>query len=441
MMLILACAVAAPVAAQQTTSPVAFVNVTVIPMDRERALPGHVVVVQGGRISAMGPVGRIEVPADATLIDGRGKFLMPGLAEMHAHIPPGNPPDTTIQRVLSLFALNGVTTIRGMLGSPVHLGWRDRAAKREILSPRIWTTGPSFNNNTTPTPDSAIKRVTDQKQAGYDLLKIHPGVPRDAFDSLAATAQRLGIRFAGHVPAAVGLARAIEARYSTIDHLDGYLEALAPAGAQSSFFGLSLMDQVDSSKLAGLVAATKAAGIAMVPTMAFFEAVAGDEPVEALTARPGMRYVYQGMITNWTNQTNNTRAATPAEARQRFLALRRRILWELHQGGVPILLGSDAPQFWNPPGFSLVRELQVYVAAGLTPYQALATGTRNVAEHLGNLAEAGTVEAGKHADLILLDANPLTDVGNLARKAGVMLGGRWLPRAEIDRRLALLERH
>ena len=122
--------------------------------------------------------------------------------------------------------------------------------------------------------------------------------------------------------------------------------------------------------------------------------------------------------------------------RERFLALRRKILKALHAGGVPIVLGSDSPQLFNAPGFSLTRELAAYVKAGLTPYQALATGTVNVARFLGNQAEAGTIAVGKRADLILLGASPLQDIHNIARKEGVMVAGRWLPKEEIDRRLA-----
>jgi imidazolonepropionase-like amidohydrolase len=122
--------------------------------------------------------------------------------------------------------------------------------------------------------------------------------------------------------------------------------------------------------------------------------------------------------------------------RQRYIGLRRRLLKALHDGGVGILLGSDAPQTWNVPGFSIHRELATYVAAGLTPFDALATGTRAVAAHLGTLDRAGTIEEGKRADLVLLDGNPLQDISQTSRIAGVMIGGRWLPKSEIDDRLS-----
>ena len=443
--LTLAAAGQQPAVGQAAQAPVAFVNVSVIPMDRERVLSNWTVVVQNGRIIAQGASADVKVPAGATRVDGRGKYLIPGLAEMHAHIPPGNATDEDIARTLELWALNGVTTVRGMLGIPRHLVFRERAARGEILSPRIVTSGPSFSGGSVPSPDSAVRMVLAEKALGYDFLKIHPGVSREAFDSMAAAAGRVGIRFAGHVPLAVGLSRAIEARYWSIDHLDGFIEAMATDGSpttpqQDGFFGLPLVSRLDESRLPGLVAATRAAGVAIVPTEKFFESVAGDEPVEQLLARPDVHYVPEGMVRSWTTATNQIRTDNPRETRQQFISVRRRILKALHDGGVPILLGSDSPQLWNAPGFSLAGELESYVAAGLTPYQALATGTRNVAVYLGNLDDAGTIQTGRLADLILLDGNPLTDIRNVGRRAGVVVAGRWLPKAQIESRLAALAR-
>lgn len=434
----------APVVAQTPSNqPVAFVNVTVIPMSREGSVAGQTVVVRDGRIAEVGPAGRVRIPEGATRIDAAGKFLIPGLAELHAHVPPGaQVTDAAIARVLELYAVTGVTTIRGMLGHPRHLAFRDRAAKGEILSPRIWTSGPSFNGQSVPSPDSAARMVRSQKAMGYDLLKVHPGVSREAFDSLDAAADRAGIRFAGHVPLAVGLRRAIEAKYWSVDHIDGFLEAMVdqpPLTLQEDgFFGMALMDRLQESRIPGLVSAMKAAGVWVVPTSYFFEAITGDEPVETLSARPDMRYIPAGLVQQWSTTTTQIRNDTPREKRQAFIALRRRILKALHDGGVGIVLGSDSPQFWNAPGFSVVTELEVYVAAGLTPWQALATGTRNVAAFLGNTAEAGTIETGKRADLVLLDADPLQSISNVGRRAGVMVGGRWIPKEEIDRRLTAL---
>jgi len=428
----------ASLAALQQPQVTAFTDVTVIPMDRERAVPGQTVIVREGRIAQIGPASRVRVPEGATRIDGTGKFLMPGLAEMHAHIP--GPQNAAFQeRVLFMYLAGGVTTIRGMLGQPNHLQLREQTAAGTIWSPTIYTSGPSLNGNSAPSPDVARRMVEEQRQAGYDLLKIHPGLSRAAFDTMAATANRVGITFSGHVPAGVGLARALEARYSTIDHIDGYVEWLAGpnSGLAPGFFGLGMMAAVDQSRIPEIVRRTREAGVWIVPTQTLFETMAGTESVEQMRLYPGMEYMPQQTVQQWVQAVTNNRAQGPGpDVLASFLELRRRLIRELHAGGVGLLLGSDAPQWMNPPGFSVHRELGSYVRSGLTPYQALETGTRNVARHFRAENEFGTVAEGRRADLILLDANPLENIDNTMRIAGVMVRGRWLSRADIEQRLA-----
>ena len=431
-----------PVTRAQQAETVAFVNVTVIPMDREQTLPDQTVIVRGTRIEALGPAGSTTVPAGVRRIEARGKYLMPAFSEMHAHIPPGNATDAEIERVLVLYSVNGIGTIRGMLGAPKHLPLRDRANRGEILSPWIYTSGPSFNGSSAPTAEVAVQMVKDQKAAGYDFLKIHPGVKRDVFDAMAAAADAAGIRFAGHVPLDVGLARALEARYATIDHVDGYIEALAREGAASSeMFGLNLTGVLDESRIPQLVEATRKAGVWIVPTEALFEHWVGPDDPETMTTWPEMQYVSKDTLDEWvaTKKKMLADGTTPAE-RTRFLDIRRRLIKALHAGGVGLLLGSDGPQVWNVPGFSVHRELRYLVQAGLTPYQALETGTRRVAEFYGTAAERGTIARGKRADLVLLDANPLEDISNTSRIAAVALGGRLLTKKEIDEQLARFRR-
>lgn len=441
MLLPVLAAVAAAPALPADTTVTAFVDVTVIPMDRERTVPGQTVLVRDGRVVAVGRAGAVDIPVGARRVDGRGKFLLPGLAEMHAHVPGGNASEADVARVMLLYAANGITTIRGMLGHPRHLELRAKLARGEVVGPRLVTSGPSLNGTSVPDWATAQRLVAEQQAAGYDFLKIHPGITQPAFDSLAAAARRAGMRLAGHVPLDVGLDGALRHRFWTIDHLDGYAEALAagntPAPAPTSqFFGANLTPWFDESRVAELVRRTREAGVAQVPTEILFENLAAPEGVELLRARPEHRYVSKQVVEQWAGQTASIAAQLGPTALRDLVAMRRRLLRALHDGGVLLVLGSDAPQVWNVPGFSMHRELEALVQAGLTPYQALRTGTANVATLLGEPAPAGTVAVGARADLVLLDADPLADVSRTRAIAGVMLAGRWWSRADLDGRLA-----
>ena len=433
--LILAAALTAPALKAQT----AFVGVTVIPMDRERVLPDQTVVVEDGRIVALGPAATTAVPAGATRIEARGKYLIPGLAEMHAHIPPAQQGQDYVEGVLFLYVANGVTTIRGMLGQASHLDLRRRVEAGEVLGPRIWTSGPSVSSNNIRTTAAADSAVRATKAAGYDFIKIHPGLTREVFDALDRAADREGIRYAGHVPTLVGVPRALEAGYWSIDHLDSYLDALvAPGGAppELGFFGMGLVRRVDEARIPEMARATQAAGVWNVPTQILMENLASEEDPEVMAQRPELRYMPPALLEGSIRQKRRLWEDHPsAEDWRRFVETRRKLVKALHDAGAGLLLGSDAPQWWNVPGFSALRELGALVAAGLTPYQALETGTRNVATFFGTQDRAGTIEVGKQADLLLLDANPLEDISNVWRNAGVMIRGRWLSRAEIRRHL------
>ncbi len=429
-----------PASAEAQQAPIVFTGVSVIPMDRDEVLSNQTVIVESGRISYVG--GARSAPTGATIVDGHGKFLMPGIAEFHAHVPSGGQA-VHAHRALTLYALAGVTTARGMLGAPMHLAIRDSIAAGQLFGPRLLTSGPSFNNNSVSSPAVAVAMVNDQKTAGYDLLKIHPGVPRVAFDSLAATANRLRIPFSGHVPLEIGLDVALTSKYSTIDHLDGFVEAMyngpQPLTPQvNGWFGLGIVRQLDQSRFAGIIDRVKVSGVAMVPTQILMDNYANDATGEQLTSLPEFTYWVPQQVTNWRTQKDGllSQPPVPREQSHEFIALRRRFIKALYDAGVPFLLGSDAPQLWNVPGFSAHRELGALVAAGLTPYQAIRTGTVNVAKFLGEEGKSGVVRAGARADLLLVDGNPLQDVANTLMINGVVVNGRWIGPAERERLLA-----
>jgi hypothetical protein len=397
----------------------------------------------------------VQVPADARRVDARGKFLMPGLAEMHAHVPPQqNASDEALRDIMFLYIANGVTTIRGMLGAPYQLALRDRLARGELLGPTFYVGAPSLSGNSAPNPDTAAALVRAHKRAGYDFLKLHPGLSRETYDAIVRTSREVGITYAGHISTNVGLARTLEARQGSIDHLDGYLEASLPEALRGRVMSPTaqvtlgeVLAAADPSALPALARRTREAGVWNVPTAYLWESFYGPEGAEAKGALPEMRYVSQQQVNAWMNQKRNRDAqdgpqgVTP-EHRARYIAFRRATLKALADAGAPLLMGTDSPQMFNVPGFALHRELGVMQAAGLTPYQILQSGSANVAryarESLGLDGAFGTVAAGQRADLVLLDADPLADVANLARRAGVMVRGRWVPREEIEQGLAAI---
>jgi hypothetical protein len=446
-----ALALAAPVGAQNSSpATVAFVDVNVIPMDRERVLEGQTVIVRDGRIVSVEPSARARVPSGALRVDGRGKYLIPGLAEMHAHIPGAQAPEQVIRDIFTLYVANGVTTIRGMLGAPNQLTLRAKTASGEMLGPTIFVGAPSLNGNSAGDPATAARLVREHKAAGYDFLKLHPGIPRTSYDSIVRAARAAGITFAGHISQGVGLEHTLDSRQSTIDHLDGYLEAAVPMEARPRVFadGATLGDMIsaiDPSRFAALAADTRKAGTWNVPTAFLWESFFSPEAPEDMAKRAEMKYAPPQWVSGWSNQKRNRiqqdqmNGVSP-DVSTRYLSLRRTLLKTLADSGARLLMGTDSPQMFNVPGFALHHEIALMQEAGLTPWQVLESGTRNVAEYAAKDLKLdgrfGTVAAGNRADLILLDANPLTDVNNVAKRAGVMVRGRWLPAAELDRMLA-----
>lgn len=436
-------ACAPPVAIAAST---AFVNVNVIAMVDDRITPAQTVIVNDDRIIAIGDVDTTSVPEDAEVVDGTDRYLMPGLVEMHGHITSTAP--ASLDSVFGLFVANGVTTVRGMLGRPAHLELRQRILDQDVLGPRLITSGPSFNGNSINGAQDAADMVEAQFRAGYDFLKIHPGLTRAEFTAIAKKANELGIPFAGHVPSDVGVPNALDAGMATIDHLDGYMQTLilpheAPAGGFGGFFGLLLAGHADESRIRVIAEATAAAGVWIVPTESLFEHTANDIDAEEISNWPEMKYVSEATVRRWADTKRELFADTDFDIAlgARAITLRRMLILELHRAGAGLLLGSDSPQRFNVPGFALHRELEYLVAAGLTPYEALRTGTVNPAEFFGMGADLGTIEVGKIADLVLLDQNPLSDIRNSRRVHGTMLRGRWVSRGDIDAMLARAERN
>ncbi|MFL5579951.1 MAG: amidohydrolase family protein, partial [Gemmatimonadaceae bacterium] len=419
---------------------VAFVGVAVASAEADRALPGQTVVVRDGRIVAVGPEARTAVPPGAVRIDGRGRFLAPGLVDTHAHWAAGDESLATgAGRQLALYLANGVTTVRGLGGASTALRLRDRVRAGDVLGPAMYVAAPSLNGNSVKSPAEAVQKVAAAKAAGYDAIKTHGNFSSgEVYDSMAAATHRAGLPLSGHVTPEFGLRRAIEAGQQ-VEHLDGFIAAATrdgappPGGAEGGqlVFDPVALANVDSAKVKALAAEMARRKIVNGPTLALFELLASDETPEQLAAREEMRYAPARAVAQWKTQVGEITRSAPAEGRHAFIALRRGIVRELYAAGVQLLPGSDSPQLFMLPGFGLHRELRALADAGLPPRAVLAAATRDAAAYLGR-SDAGRVAVGARADLVLLDADPFADVSNLQRIAGVMVDGRWLPKERLD---------
>jgi imidazolonepropionase-like amidohydrolase len=415
----------------------AFTNVNVVPMDAERLLTDQTVVVESGLISALGAAAQTPVPANAIVIDGRGRYLLPGLGEMHGHLPTAV---AEAEDFLFLYLAGGATSVRGMQGHSSQLEIRRRVNDGLLLGPRMWLAAPSLSGNSVADVTAAERLVRDAKTAGYDLLKVHEGLTADVYAAIVTTATEVGLPWGGHVSQFVGVPGALAAGQSTIDHLDDYVEAMqrpgSPALAATGPQRRPLMAvHADPATISGLAEATREAGVAVVPTQMLWETFGGTRDPQVLRARAENRYMSKAIIDDWYARIRTIYSSADREAGAREALLRQRLLKAMNDAGVLILMGTDAPQVFSVPGFSLHRELPLMVESGMTPYEVLRTGTVNVARHLGIEDRAGTVAVGNYADLLLVADNPLEDITAVAKNSGVMVDGRWLAPDFIAERL------
>jgi imidazolonepropionase-like amidohydrolase len=450
--------------AQGQQRPVAFVNVTVVPMSRDGLLEHQTVVVQDGRVKVAGPQRTVRVPKGAAMIDGEGKFLMPGLADMHVHFvrplpttsqtyaksasgrEPGIPASASgdhereNQAYALLFVANGVTTVRNMWGSETIDAFAQDINSARAIGPFVYSTGPITDGNPpswastriVETPGQAEEAVTADKLKNYVAIKVYSGLSRDAYGSIVAAARRHGLPVVGHVPVSVGLEGVIAAHQDSVEHLDGFVPALQPEGSQAP--GRSGADRIrmaDLRRLPALVQTIREAGISICPTVVSYNPARTDAVglEQAGFVPPAVFERYRIM---YPNAAANVDPRSTPQAHALWIAIVR----GLHEGGAHLLLGTDTVKLGALPGYSLHEELENFVAAGMTPYQALRAGTADAAKFLGQEKEFGVIEAGRRDDLLLLTANPLADVKNTTKMAGVMAGGRWFTAADLGQKLA-----
>lgn len=422
-------------------------NVSIVPTQSgESAKTSRAILIRDGLIHRISAAGDIPIEDATTLIDGQGRYAMPGLIEMHAHIPVAKRGDDQLVRdTLFLFVSQGVTTIRGMIGNPYHLRLRREVNRRQMISPRIITSSPSLNGRTVRTEKSAVRLVKLYKQQGYDFLKIHPGISLPAMEALVKTAKEQGMDFSGHVPAEVGIEKALAYGYGTIDHLDGFVTGIAEGevnASQGGFFGLRFAGQANNDKLDKLVDMAAKSAVAVVPTQTLFTRWAGADAASQLASEPEMRYMPRSTVEQWQQRKLQLQDDPLFSISQshRLVELRNEILTALDQAGVAIFLGSDAPQVFNVPGFSTLHEMEAMVEAGLSKAAVLAAATHKPAAYLAaltgrNEAQYGQIREGQAADILLMNNNPASDISNVRSLHGVMLRGQWIDREQIEQKL------
>jgi imidazolonepropionase-like amidohydrolase len=449
---LLACAL--PLAAQQST--LAITNVSVIPMTSDTIIRGATVVIRDGKIVSVGR--GITAPRGARVIDGAGKYVIPGLADMHTHLfsDPAAVPDSIAPAELGVMLANGVTTARLMIGTPYHLQLRRDIAAGTVLGPRLWVASPHVsgiadeNIYHVTTPEQARAAVAQAAEAGYDFVK-QTFISRPVYDAMIAEARSRGIRVVGHVDPQVTLARALEPGQQ-LEHLDSVFEALladsSPIKESVTQYGVykdanwRSLDYIDDRKIAPLAGAVARSGAVIGPTLNVFNvAFAKPQTDSALHSTPDwamwplrLRDGYLKARAKYWGPASLEHRTEPR--RKRYVEIRNRVVKAIQDSGGTIIAGSDTPEFFHMYGWGLHSELAAYVEAGLTPYQALRTATVNPAAYLRASATAGTIEPGKRADLVLLHGNPLENISNTTKIAGVVVGGRWLARDELDRMIA-----
>ena len=413
--------------------------------------PDMTVLIRDGRIAEVGKSNAVAAPRDAKVINGVGKYVMPGLWDMHVHTIFGDwlPRDEKV--MLPLFVANGVTGVRDMGGDLEPLKqWRSAIAAGKLLGPRMIIAGPMLDGPVPRFPSSApianaadgTRTVDELKAGGVDFIKIQSLIPRDGYFAAAAEAKRLGITYVGHVPDAVRASEASNAGQKSIEHFTGIFEGSTPIedallkGPKSLGLNVKNFDPGRAKALIDLMAKNQTW---QVPTLVWERGQWLVDDID-LSHDPLTKYA----PASWKNHTwpmfvadiKKDMDTDPLPVRKQFVQMELDMTLAMFKAGVPFMAGTDtAAGVHIFPGFSLHQELVLFQKAGLTPAQALQTATLNPARFMGRTAELGTVEKGKLADLLMLDANPLTDVANTQKIRGVILAGRYFDRAALDKML------
>lgn len=454
---VLCLAISSALAAQQNPidqAPLVIAHVTVIDATGGPARPGTTVVVLGNRIAALGADEKIAVPKAAHVVDGTGKFLIPGLWDMHVHL--------NYKDYLPLFIANGVTGVRVMWGQPQHHEWRKQIEAGSLLGPHMKIASPIIDGPNPYWPGSiSVKNEAQARQAvamskryGADFVKVYQFLPRDLYFDIADESKKEGIPFEGHLPVTVTAEEGSRAGQKSFEHLVGVLPASSTRSeelfqaAQADFaaiqskgkfeglhdspLGREMLDTYSPAKVAALSAVFKSNGTWQCPTLVLLRMFAyGNDP--AFLADPRVKYMPQGMKRSWDpSKLEGDRTAQDFAYSIKEFEKYLQVVGDMEKSGVGILAGTDSQNPYTFYGFSLHDELGLLVQAGLSPMQALQAATLNPALFFGMEKDLGTVEQGKIADLVLLDANPLEAIANTKKIDAVVYAGQLYTRVALD---------
>jgi imidazolonepropionase-like amidohydrolase len=419
-------------------------NVTVLPMTADGAISENArVVIENGRITSLqGPV-----PLGARRINGKGKWLIPGLTDMHVHVPSDGlmrPPKYTTeppsmffstQDMMTPYIANGVTQIFNLDSRAEHIGQRNEIESGRVLGPHM-ALAALINGGNSPrgrivnTPEAGRQAVRSARAEGYDFIKVYSDLNIETFQAIVEEAGKVRMKVVGHIPDAfVGqLDKAFVPNFAMVAHAEEFSK-------QSETFS-----DADAARFVQLALKN---GSWLTPTMTTMKWIASESRgLDEMRAQPGFQYMHPLLQSKWVVANQYNRNATPARIAyfDKMVEFHVRLVRAFHTAGVPIVAGTDALTSGVVPGFSLHDELELLVSAGLKPEEALASATRLASVWLGTEVDRGTIEAGKRADLVLLDADPRADIRNTRKIAGVFRDGRWHDRASLDAMLADLSR-
>jgi imidazolonepropionase-like amidohydrolase len=429
------------VGAQKKTVPqsqlLVFTHVTVIDATGAPPMPDMTVVIKNERISEIGQSGRVTVPRGAQVVNASGKYLIPGLWDMHVHL------SWTKATALPVLIANGVTSVRDLGGRLEELDeWRTKISAGLLTGPRILRAGPILNGQ----KFNAFQMVSGNayetrgvvralKEVGVDFLKTHRRMPRDSYFALIDEAKKQGLTLVGHIPMTVTPEEASDAGQATIEHAETLFEGTFAAALKDRKLPDAIR-QFRAEEAEKLFARFVKNKTVVDPTLIAFRSFV-DISDPSAPPDPRSRYVALSLKKEWQKIAKPVSAEDLAEMKATVVELRE-VVRQMNRSGVTLVAGSDiaGPRI---PGFSLHDELVLLVEAGLTPMQALQAATFTPAKVLSKAKDLGSIETGKLADLVLLDGNPLDDIRNTQRIRAVIVNGKLLDRATLDRLLAEAE--